>query len=159
VEVQCKKLLKTGGTLGSQARGSPEGYSLPMIKWNRSKTLALASNSCAYCQGTGMRLVYRNHCAACDCVFRAIFRICLGRFRECAMNEGLAGTVCWEFCGGPKGYRTYSRKREEYLADFELIAKRALNAEEYSIYRFYFVLGADWRLCVRQLKMDRGVLF
>jgi hypothetical protein len=130
-----------------------------IMKWNRSKTLALASNACCYCQGTGMRLVYRNHYAPCGCVFRAIFRICIGRFRECAINEGFAGSVSWEFCGGSRGFRVYSRKREEYMADFQLIAKRVLTAGEYQIFRYYFLLGADWRLCMRQLKIERGVLF
>jgi hypothetical protein len=30
---------------------------------------------------------------------------------------------------------------------------------ENKVFRFHFLLGADWRLCCRQLKMDRGSFF
>src|SRR5437899_3631518 len=129
------------------------------MQWNRSNTVGLSSSSCSYCQGIGLRLVYKNHETPCACVFRGIFRACLNRFRECAESDGISGTVSWEFCSGPSGCRTYSRKREEYSADFCLIARRTLDEAEHRIFRFYFLLGADWRLCARQLKMDRGTLF
>src|SRR5207248_509272 len=70
------------------------------MQWNRSNTVGLASGSCCYCQGGGQRLVYKNHYAPCACVFRAVFRTCLNRFRECTISEGMSGTVTWEFCAG-----------------------------------------------------------
>jgi hypothetical protein len=106
-----------------------------------------------------MRLIYKNNFTPCGCVFRAVFRACMNRFRECAAADGTTGTVTWEFYSGPSGCRAYSRKREEYMADFCLIARRALDEEEHRLFRYYFLLGADWRLCARQLKIDRGVLF
>jgi len=128
--------------------------------WNRSNTIGLAQTSCCYCEGVGLRLVYKNHTVPCGCVFRSIFRICLNRFRECAVTEGISGTVSWEFCGNKGGgRRTYSRKREEYLADFCLLSKRALEPVEYQLFRYYFLLGADWKMCSRRLNMDRGALF
>jgi hypothetical protein len=127
--------------------------------WNRSNTVGLASNTCCYCQGGGLRLIYKNTYTPCGCVFRAIFRACLNRFRECAASDGRSGTVSWEFCGGPSGRRAYSRKREEFMADFCLISRRVLDDVEYRLFRYYFLLGANWRLCSRQLKLDRGVLF
>ena len=30
---------------------------------------------------------------------------------------------------------------------------------EYEVFRFHFLLGADWRLCCRQMKIDRGTFF
>jgi hypothetical protein len=30
---------------------------------------------------------------------------------------------------------------------------------EYRLFRYHFILGADWRLCVRKLGMDRGNFF
>ena len=57
------------------------------------------------------------------------------------------------------GYRTYSRKREEYMADFCLVTRRTLEEFEYKLFRYHYLLGADWRLCCRQLKMERGVFF
>jgi hypothetical protein len=127
--------------------------------WNRSNTIGLASNSCCFCEGLGLRLVYKNHTVPCGCVFRSVFRICMNRFRECTANEGLTGTVSWEYCSGTRGYRTYSRKREEFMADFCLISRRTLEPAEYQLFRFYFLLGADWKLCAKRLKMERGALF
>jgi hypothetical protein len=45
------------------------------------------------------------------------------------------------------------------MADFCLISRRALDDVEYRLFRYYFLLGASWRLCSRQLKLERGVLF
>lgn len=67
--------------------------------------------------------------------------------------------VTWERCGGPSGYRAYSRKREEYTADFCIVSRRMLDEIEYRIFRYHYLLGADWKLCCRQLKMDRGAFF
>jgi hypothetical protein len=30
---------------------------------------------------------------------------------------------------------------------------------EYKVFRFHFLLGADWRLCCRKLNLDRGNFF
>ena len=57
------------------------------------------------------------------------------------------------------GYRAYSRKREEYMADFCLVSRRTLEDFEHRIFRIHYLLGADWRLCCRQLKLERGVFF
>ncbi len=53
----------------------------------------------------------------------------------------------------------YDRKYEEYAADFILIAKRTLTEEEYRLFKFHYLLGADWKLCRARLKMDRGRFF
>ncbi|MGH9721928.1 MAG: hypothetical protein ACRD8O_17110 [Bryobacteraceae bacterium] len=55
--------------------------------------------------------------------------------------------------------KTYGRPVEEYLADFCLISKRVLNDEEYRVFRFRYLLGADWKLCCRALNLDRGNFF
>ena len=36
---------------------------------------------------------------------------------------------------------------------------RALTPEEYSIFKYHFLLGADWKLCCMRLKIDRGDFF
>jgi hypothetical protein len=61
--------------------------------------------------------------------------------------------------GGSMGRRSYGRKIEEYIADFCLAGRRILNERDYKVFRYHFVLGADWRLCCRQLKMDKGGFF
>jgi hypothetical protein len=45
------------------------------------------------------------------------------------------------------------------MADFCLVAKRTLNSDEHRVFRFHFLLGADWKLCCRRLSMDRGTFF
>jgi len=45
------------------------------------------------------------------------------------------------------------------MADFCLVAKRTLDRDEHRVFRFHFLLGADWKLCCRQLPMDRGTFF
>ena len=54
---------------------------------------------------------------------------------------------------------SWGRKNEEYIADFCLISKRALNAFEHRIFRYHYLLGADWKLCCRRLHIDRGNFF
>jgi hypothetical protein len=50
-------------------------------------------------------------------------------------------------------------KNEEYIADFCLVSRRTLNEVEYRIFKFHFLLGADWKLCCRKLNIDRGDFF
>jgi hypothetical protein len=129
------------------------------MEWNRQLTIGLAKPACAFCHGYGLRLDLRGKETPCFCVFRAIFRACYGRFRDCIFEERHMSTVSLEFCSKTQGRRTYSRKTEEYIADFCIIARRTLTDEEHRIFRFHFLLGADWRLCCRRLQMDRGSFF
>jgi hypothetical protein len=50
-------------------------------------------------------------------------------------------------------------KDEEFIADFTLVARRNLTDEEHRLFRFHFLLGADWKLCSRKLGMERGNFF
>jgi hypothetical protein len=105
-----------------------------------------------------MRVQYKFKQSPCGCVFRSVFRVCLRRFRECAIAEKFASTVTWDYYAAG-GHRVISRKKEEFKADFCLIAHRTLSELEDRVFRYYFLLGADWKLCVRQLKIDRGTFF
>ena len=128
------------------------------MQWNRSTAIGIAKASCCYCYGNGTRLIRKGKEVTCNCVYRAVFRACFNRFRQCAATAHF-GTVSLEFCRGREGRRVYSRKREEYMADFCLVSRRTLNEFEYRIFRYHYLLGADWKLCCRQLKMDRGNFF
>jgi hypothetical protein len=64
-----------------------------------------------------------------------------------------------EFCSGKDNRRTYGRKVEEYVADFCLVSRKALNPLEYDIFRFHYLLGAEWKLCCWRLHIDRGTFF
>ena len=128
---------------------------------NRSETLALASEKCSLCLGMGLRrTAVRGKETPCNCVLRGIFRACFSRFRQCAEKEQKMSQVSWDFFDkGASGRRSYGLRDEEYMADFCITAKRNLDELEYKIFRFHFLLGADWKLCCRQLKMDRGAFF
>jgi hypothetical protein len=128
------------------------------MEWTRSTTLALASPHCALCHGLGMGGTDLE--APCDCVLRSIFRICHERFTEYATDERHLSRVRFSIhSSGPNRRGTWSRTEEEYMADFILIARRTLNERDFRLFRFRFLLGADWRLCGRKLGMDRGTCF
>lgn len=67
--------------------------------------------------------------------------------------------VRFEIIGGNERRTVWGRKDEEYVADFCLVSRRILDESEYKLFRLHFLLGADWRLCCRQLKLDRGSFF
>lgn len=129
------------------------------MDWNRSETIGLAKLSCTHCHGDGLRRGKCEHDDPCNCVLRAIFRACYTRFRYCATKEKSMSRVTLQLCNGKSSRITWARKEEDYLADFCLVSKRSLNAFEYDVFRFHFLLGANWKLCCRRLQIDRGTFF
>lgn len=129
------------------------------MEWNRSTALGLAKASCLACHGLGIRIVRNNKEVPCNCVFRAVFRACYHRFSESALTAERIGAVRLEFCAGKDGRRAYARKAQEFVADFCLVSQRALDPFEYKLFKYHFLLAADWKLCCRQLKMERGLFF
>ena len=129
------------------------------MNWNRSETIGLAKTTCTHCHGYGMRLRRNHEEGPCDCVFRAIFRACYARFCYLAEQEKYVSRVKLELCSGKDRSITYGRRIEEYLADFCLVSRRTLNSREYDVFRFHYLLGAEWPLCCRRLKIDRGVFY
>ena len=127
--------------------------------WDRSQTIALAKTACAHCHGYGLRPGRNDEEVPCGCVFRAIFRACYARFRDCATKEKHLTQARLEFCKGKDTRVTYGRKTEEYIADFCLVSRRELTDFEYDVFRFHFLLGADWKLCCWRLNIDRGTFF
>jgi hypothetical protein len=129
------------------------------MDWSRSDTLALAMLNCSQCHGSGLRLAKKGALAPCNCVLRSIFRVCYTRFLRCVTQERHLSRVSLEASLGKKRPGTWGRKDEEYIADFCLVARRALDEEEHRLFRFHFLLGADWKLCSRRLGLDRGAFF
>ena len=91
--------------------------------------------------------------------FRTIFRLCFDHFRLCSAKDKPLNSAVLEFNPRSNKRQTYGLKEEEYVADFCNISKRSLTDEEYRIFKYHFLLGADWKLCCRQLKLDRGSFF
>jgi len=129
------------------------------MNWDRSQTIALAKVHCTHCHGYGMRPGRNDREVPCNCVFRAIFRACYARFKQLATQEKHLSRVSLEFGRGKESRLTYGRKCEEYLADFCLVSRKALGPLEYDLFRYHFLLGADWKLCCWRLKMSRGDFF
>jgi hypothetical protein len=129
------------------------------MDWTRSETLALAMHNCSQCHGSGLRLIKKGAASPCNCVLRAIFRICWDRFIRCVTQEKHLSRVSVEPHAGRSRPSTWGRKDEEYIADFCLVAHRTLDDFENRLFRYHFLLGADWRLCTRRLGMDRGNFF
>jgi hypothetical protein len=129
------------------------------MEWTRSETLALAAPACNSCHGLGLRAGRNNVMEPCNCVFRAIFRTCFARFRDCVGREKYISRVTLDPMPGRDSRNSYGRKHEEYSADFCLVSRRTLNESEHRIFRYHFLLGADWKLCCRKLQMNRGNFF
>jgi len=127
--------------------------------WDRSETIALAKTTCTLCHGYGLRPGRYERDIPCNCVFRAVFRACYARFRELATQEKYLSRVSLEFGRRPENRMTYGRKNEEYMADFYLVSRRSLNGFDFDIFRYHFLLGADWKLCCWRMKIDRGTFF
>jgi hypothetical protein len=114
---------------------------------------------CTLCHGSGQRLT-AGKINPCKCVLRAIFRACYRRFRECLVKEKHLGHVSYDrFDAGPGTRPVWGRRDEEYVADFCLVGKRALDGFQERIFTYHYLLGADWRLCCRRLNIDRGQFF
>jgi len=129
------------------------------MEWTRSDTIALARNNCTQCHGLGLRTSRGGKSTPCNCVLRRIFRACYARFRYCATKEKYMSRVSLEYVPGRQSRMTWSFKDEEYCADFILVSRRTLDEFEYKVFKYHFLLGADWKLCCRKLGLDRGNFF
>ena len=129
------------------------------MKWDRSETIGLAKEFCVTCKGEGRKPNLKGRETPCNCVLRAIFRACYARFRHCATKEKFMSKVSLVPCRGKESRMTFARLDEDYMADFCLVSRRTLCAFDYEVFRNHFLLGADWRLCCRQMKCDRGTFF
>jgi hypothetical protein len=129
------------------------------FEWNRSEVLGLAKEACTQCQGFGLRSSRKGPAEPCQCVLRSVFRACYNRFRHCSSLEKYVSRVRVEQVNGKDHKQTWGMKNEEYMVDFCRIAERNLDPHEHRIFRFHFLLGADWKLCCRRLGIDRGAFF
>jgi hypothetical protein len=130
------------------------------FQWKREDVIALAKPGCRQCLGIGLRRGRRcDEYAPCGCVLRAIFRACFNRYRRCMTDDRYMSRVRLEHIPGRSCNFHYSRKNEEFCADFYLVAKRTLDPLHWNVFKYHFLLGGDWKLCTRLLSMDRGNFF
>lgn len=129
------------------------------MEWNQSDVLALAMEKCTTCEGYGLRPSRNGQTTACNCVLRGIFRVCFERFKVSVARKESISRPRLEHTASPHGKVAWARKDEEYAADFLLVAQRTLNDTEYKVFKYHFLLGADWRLCCRKMKIEKGLFF
>lgn len=80
---------------------------------------------------------------------------CYARFRNCVEKEQQPSKCILEFMPGTNHRNTWGPKSDDdYYADFLLISRRTLTPEEYRIFYYHVLLGADWKLCGLKLKID-----
>ena len=130
------------------------------MEWTRSETIGLACPTCVFCRGLGLRRALRgNPERPCGCVFRAIFKACLEKFQRCIEKSGYTSAVSADRVQGPIGNRMFGRKNEEFIADFELTARRSLRGQEYDLFKWHYLYGADFRLCCIKMNIDKGTFY
>jgi hypothetical protein len=129
------------------------------MEWTQSETLGLATVDCTRCHGSGRQYQRDGGTRPCECVLRAIFRACYARFKICIFKEKNLSRVTLEYTHHGGRRITWGRKDEEFLADFFLVSRRVLTPAEWQLFSYYFLLGADWKLCARRLGFDRGLFF
>jgi len=98
----------------------------PERPWAVKELQHLAWPSCPQCLGSGSNWLL----GACTCVKRRVFELCWSRYRNCLEND-------------PRGW---NRKEQEYVADFESVARRTLSASEWVVFRRLFLQGNEVRL-------------
>jgi hypothetical protein len=129
------------------------------MEWKQSDLVLLAMETCTVCTGYGVRKSHNESLTTCKCVYRNIFRICYDRFKVSMRRKESIGRPSLEHTSSANTRMNWVRKHEEYVCDFLLVTKRTLNESEYLIFNYHFLLGADWKLCCRKLKMEKGVFF
>ena len=116
--------------------------------------MALALTGCVTCNGIGL-----SDQKPCNCVLRSVFRIVLNKVHECSAGGHLR-PIQWDGARGPQNRQGNGRVYEDFAADAYLIAKRTLTEpNEWDVFRFHYLLGADWKLCCQRLHINRGACF
>lgn len=132
-----------------------------MATETRTVFMSLALDSCTSCHGLGtLSHHFDSLDTPCNCVFRGIFRVVLRKIRHIEAGWHITPQISLRAFGRGQGERTIGRRNEEFSADVYLVAKRTLtDLKDWDLFRFYHLLGADWKLCSRKLNLSRGNFF
>lgn len=140
---------------------APEPAPQKATVWTHELVFGLANVRCTFCHGVGLNRRGR----PCPCVLRAIFRICARKYRSARDEAGRFSRVTYDLVTrnpAPSmraNRKTYSFKAVEYVADFDIIARRVLTERQLRI--LYEHMLGDWRAreLAPKLGLDRGNFF
>ena len=119
----------------------------------------LATPSCTCCHGFGVRFTQvKERPALCHCVYRRIFRDCCKSVERIEQSPRQMATPSL-FYRGKNSRISYGRPREEFMADFTILARRALGEFEIKVFLMHITGPCDWRACCAALQIDRGAFF
>lgn len=127
------------------------------MQWTSRQTAVLASDACVFCRGFGIRSA--DLMVLCDCVYRAVFRSCYLKFRQCAAADPYTRQVSYERNRrGVDRRLSWARRNEDYCADFHLAGRRVLPRHLYAVFSYYHLHGARGGLLLRRLGVSRRTL-
>ncbi len=130
------------------------------MKWTRSYTIGLSTLACGKCGGAGLLRGLKGTVDPCPCVLRKVFKIVWKRYTFGRLEQRERGAPILNCSGlGKRAHRQpggFSFDLECFLADFVLVAKRALSADEFRFFSAAYLSGADWKRAHESVGMNRA---
>jgi len=112
----------------------------------------LSRHKCTYCAGQG-RVVSDGQIKDCACVHRAVFDIVMRRVEMVHKGYRLPSVARRPRRGG------FAMLDQELAADVHLIARRTLDARDFTVYVLACEHGVTWRVGCQLTRLDRGNWF
>ncbi len=134
---------------------NPERETIRLEEAVRARAIATANAHCLQCSGTGIRLAkYRE--VACGCVHRHAFYSCVAKYRRIRFCQGYpdAPRIRLEHSG--HGDPQYAFPHSEFLADFDIAARKCLAKEDLLILEHHFIQRGEWKRGLALTKLNRG---
>jgi hypothetical protein len=152
--------------LPANPMAAPRGHEVKAVGrpfcWDPREVMMLAYHDCRQCHGSGAKLGRGGKIEACGCALRTIFRRCLRKYLELEYGDPLLSTVQTRYGVGAKRRRpSAGRPREEYCADFILLARRTLDPLHWEVFVHHHLRGADWMVAARRksINLTKGNFF
>lgn len=107
----------------------------------------MEKGTCSTCYGAGTRIT--DSAKLCDCMYRAMFRVCMKHYRYVATEEATT-PVC--------KHGEWTLPNSLFTADFDLVL-RLLEPAHRKLFRLYFELGLPYTTCMSRLGLSKGNFF
>lgn len=128
-----------------------------------SQYFSLSQALCPTCKGEGTKGRVRLEPTPCECVKRKAFRCCLEKYRGCQIlpdtNMSVIGVNDGMNSRGQSRRVVFGFRNTEFVADFDLAARRTLDKREQLVLRLYHMEGLQWRLCAKRAGVKEPEFF